>query len=246
MPRRVLAGGAMNWVRFGSAGAALGAHAVLGLFVSSIAQAPDLSALQSGKGNDDLTIVATITMQSEESLGLDAVSVRRHEASLGGKAAPQLQEEVNKELEKMDLAPEETQEPVPFAEEKKPEKQIVEQKPTTSAPASEAQEEQSAASRVFEARRSEVLSLYNSRLYQALMRNALRPDQAQKGRVVLELTLSASGELLDHHVVQNSGYAILDKAAMSSIAHAAPFPPLPPEIGREPHTMRVPFEYAVK
>ena len=83
----------MNWVRFGSAGTALGVHiAVLGLFVLSAAHEPDLSALQSGSGDDDLTIVATITMQSEDSLGLDAASVRRQDASLGGQAAPEVQE----------------------------------------------------------------------------------------------------------------------------------------------------------
>ena len=237
----------MNWVRFGSAGAALGVHiAVFGLFVLSAAHEPDLSALQSGSGDDDLTIVATITMQSEESLGLDAASVQRQEASLGGQAAPEVQEEVKKEEEKVELPPEETQDPVPLVEEKKPEKKIVEPKPSAPAPASEAQEDQRAATRAFEARRNEVLSLYNSRVYQALMKNALRPKTLEKGRVVLELTLAPSGELLDHHVVVSSGSPALDKTAMTSLERAAPFPPVPPEVSKEPHTLRVPFEYAVK
>jgi periplasmic protein TonB len=237
----------MNWVRFGSAGTALGVHiAALGLFVFSAAHEPDLSALQSGSGDDDLTIVATVTMQSEESLGLDAASVQRQEASLGGQAAPQVQEEVKKEEEKVELPPEESPEPVPLVEEKKPEKKIVEPKPSTPAPASEAQEEQRAATRAFEARRNEVLSLYNSRVYQALMKNALRPKTMEKGRVVLELTLAPSGELLGHHVVQSSGSETLDRTAMTSLERAAPFPPAPPEVSKEPHTLRVPFEYAVK
>ncbi|MGB7917373.1 MAG: energy transducer TonB [Rhodomicrobium sp.] len=237
----------MNWVRLGSAGAALGVHmAALGLFVLSAMHEPDLSALQSGGGNDDLTIVATITMQSEESLGFDAASVQRQDASLGGQAAPEVQEEVKKEEEKVELPPEETQNPVPLVEEKKPEKKIVEPKPSAPAPASEAQEDQRAATRAFEARRNEVLSLYNSRVYQALMKNALRPKTMQKGRVVLELTLAPSGELLDHHVVVRSGSPALDKTAMTSLERAAPFPPVPPEVSKEPHTLRVPFEYAVK
>ena len=237
----------MNWVRFGSAGAAVGVHiAVLGLFVLSAAHKPDLSALQSGRGNDDLTIVATITMQSEESLGFHAASVQRQEVSLGGQAAPQVQEEAEKEEEKVELPPEETQEPVPLVEEKKPEKRIIEPKPSTPAPASEAQEEQRAAARAFEARQNEVLSLYNSRVYQALMKNALRPKTMEKGRVVLELTLAPSGELLDHHVVVSSGSSALDKTAMTSLERAAPFPPVPPEVSKEPHTLRVPFDYAVK
>ena len=237
----------MNWVRLGSAGAAFGVHiAALGLFVLSAAHEPDLSALQSGKGGDDLTIVATITMQSEESLGLDAASVQRQEASLGGQAAPQVQEEAKKEEEKVERPPEETQEPVPLLEEKKPEKRIVEAKPSTPAPASEAQEEQRAAARAFEARQNEVLSLYNSRVYQALMKNALRPKTMEKGRVVLELTLAPSGELLDHRVVVSSGSSALDKTAMTSLERAAPFPPVPPEVSKEPHKLRVPFDYAVK
>jgi protein TonB len=237
----------MNWVRFASAGAAVGVHiAALGLFVLSAAHEPDLSALQSGNGDDDLTVVATITMQSEESLGLDAASVQRQEASLGGQAAPQVQEEVKKEEEKVELPPEESPEPVPLVEEKKPEKKIVEVNPSTPAPSSEAQEEQRAATRAYEARRNEVLSLYNSRVYQALMKNALRPKTMQKGRVVLELTLAPTGELLDHHVVVSSGSPTLDTTAMTSLERAAPFPPIPPEVGRQSHTLRVPFEYAVK
>ncbi|MFY9875701.1 MAG: energy transducer TonB, partial [Rhodomicrobium sp.] len=206
---------------------------------------PDLSAVQSGNGDDDLTIVATVAMHSEESLGLDAASVQHQEASLGGQAAPEVQE-VKKEEEKVELPPEETQDPVPLVEEKKPEKKIVEPKPSAPAPASEAQEDQRAATRAFEARRNEVLSLYNSRVYQALMKNALRPKTLEKGRVVLELTLAPSGELLDHHVVVSSGSPALDKTAMTSLERAAPFPPVPPEVSKEPHTLRAPFEYAVK
>lgn len=237
----------MNWVRLGSASASLGVHvAALGLFVASAMHEPDLSALQSGSGNDDLTIVATITMQSEESLGLDATSVQQQEASLGGQAAPQVQEEVKKEEEKVELPPEKSPEPVPSVEEMKPEKKIVEVNPSAPAPSSEAQEEQRAATRAFDARRNEVLSLYNSRVYQALMKNALRPKTMQKGRVVLELTLAPSGELLEHHVVVSSGSPTLDRTAMTSLERAAPFPPVPAEVSEQAHTLRVPFEYAVK
>ena len=107
-------GFAMNWIRLGSASAAVGVHiAVLGLFAASAMYQPDLAALQSGNGDDDLTVVATITMQSEESLGLDSANVQQQEASLGGQAAPQVQEEVKKEEEKVELPPEKSPEPAP-------------------------------------------------------------------------------------------------------------------------------------
>ncbi len=237
----------MNWVRIGAASAAVSVHAAfVALFVLLSMHEPDLAAIQSGGGEDDLSVVATITMQSEESLGLDAASLQHQEASAGGQAAPRVQEEVKKEEDKVELPPEVSPDPVPLIEEKEPEKKAVEQKPSTPAPASEAQDEQRAANRAYDAHRAEVLSFYNSKVYQALMKNALRPRTAQKGRVVVELTLAPSGELLDHHVVQSSGSPTLDKTAMSSLERAAPFPPVPPEAGKEIHTLRVPFEYAVK
>lgn len=236
----------MNWVRAGSAVAALGVHvAAAGLFIASALREPNVAALESGKGDDDLSVVATVTLQSEDSLGLDEANAQLQNASLGSKAAPKVEEEVKKEDEKIELPPEQSPEPVPFADEKKPEKKEVE-KPSVAAPSSEEQEEQRAASREFEARRNAVLSLYNSRIYQALMKNAIRPHTTQKGRVVLELTLAPSGELLDHRVVVSSGLPELDRIAMTSLERAAPFPPVPSEIGKESHTLRVPFEYAVK
>ena len=97
-----------------------------------------------------------------------------------------------------------------------------------------------------EARRNEVLSLYNSQVYKTLIKNAIRPKATQKGRVVVELTLAPSGELLDHRVVESSGSPSLDKIAMTSLERAAPFPPVPAEVNKQSHTMRVPFEYAAK
>ncbi len=237
----------MNWVRAGAASAALCVHAaVLGLFVVASLRALDSDALQAGGGKDDLTVVATITMDSVESLGLDAASTPRQEASVGGKAAPQVREEVKKEEEKIELPLEESHEQPPLIEEKKPEKKIVEARPSTPSPASEAQDEQRTASRAFEARRSQVLSIYNNRIYQALMRNAHRPATMARGRVVLELTLSPSGQLLAHRILESSGSETLDKSAMISLERAAPFPPVPPELGNEAQTLRVPFEHAVK
>ncbi len=60
------------------------------------------------------------------------------------------------------------------------------------------------------------------------MRHALRPKTVEKGRVVIELTLAPSGDLLAHRVVKSSGSATLDRTAMISLERAAPFPPRRP------------------
>lgn len=236
----------MNWIRIGCAVAALGVHAaVAGVFVVSALREPNADALQSGRGDDDLSVVASVSLQSEDSLGLDEANTPRADASAGAKPSPEVKEEVKKDEEKIELPPEKSPEPTPFTEDK-PEKKEQEQQPSTPAPVSDAQDELRAASREFEARQHAVLSLYNSQVYRALMKSALRPQAGQKGRVVLELTLAPSGELLDHRVVISSGVAELDRIAMTSLERAAPFPPIPAEAGREAHTLRVPFEYAVK
>ncbi|MGB8870128.1 MAG: hypothetical protein WCC96_12875, partial [Rhodomicrobium sp.] len=70
----------MSWVRTGAILAAFGVHAAAAAALLSFgANAPE--ALQSGAGKDDLSIVATVTMQSEESIGLDAVTAEHQDAS---------------------------------------------------------------------------------------------------------------------------------------------------------------------
>jgi periplasmic protein TonB len=236
----------MTFVRAVAALAAVCVHlGLLGLFFVGANREPELAALQAGQGKDELSVVATITMQSAESLGLDATSSARREESAGGRAVPQVKEAALKQEEKVELPHDEKLAAAPF-EEKEPEKEVAEQQSSNPAPSSEAEEESRAASRAFEARRSQAISVYNSAIYQALMRNALRPKTMERGRVVLELTLSPSGALLERRVVQSSGSTALDKTALMSLERAAPFPPVPPEAGVEPHTLRVPFEYAMK
>ncbi len=246
----------MSWVRAVAVLAALGVHAAGALFLISSAPESNLNALQSGNGRDDLTVAATVTLQSEESIGLDAVNAEHQEASAPAQAAPkpepQKQQEVKKEeaIEMTPPPPVESAPPQAPIQEKPPEKkeEVVKQEvqPTSPSVAALAQEEQRAMSRDLEARRSQLISLYNTRVYQALMKHALRPKAVTRGRVIVELTLSPSGQLLAHRVVQSSGYDMLDRTALASLERAAPFPPAPPELINEPHTLRVPFDYAVK
>jgi len=60
------------------------------------------------------------------------------------------------------------------------------------------------------------------------------------------LTIAPSGKLLSHEVVQSSGSDILDRAAVASLEKAAPFPPIPRDLGVSPLTLRVPFEYTTR
>jgi periplasmic protein TonB len=55
-------------------------------------------------------------------------------------------------------------------------------------------------------------------------------DGKLTGRLMVRLTLNASGEIQTIDVVKSSGEAVLDEDALSVIRAAGPFGPFPPEI----------------
>jgi protein TonB len=57
-----------------------------------------------------------------------------------------------------------------------------------------------------------------------------------EGKVVVEMQLDGAGALADLRVVEKSGYGVLDRATLSAVRRAAPFPTLPGKV-------RVPVSY---
>ena len=53
-----------------------------------------------------------------------------------------------------------------------------------------------------------------------------------EGKVGVKMTILKDGRLEAVEIIETSGYAILDKAALESVRRAAPFPPLPEEADR--------------
>jgi TonB family protein len=237
----------MSWVRASAILSALGVHgAAVAALINFGAQE---EALQTATGRDDLSVVAIVTMQSEESLGLDAVTLERQEASAAAPPVPETKQEEKREdaIEMDPPPPDETappQAPVQAkAEEKPAEKQ--EAQPAAPSLSAAAQQEQRALSRDLEARRSEAFSLYNAEIYKAIATHTLRPRKVLKGRVGVELTLSPAGKLLSRRVVKSSGVHLLDETAMANLEHV-PYPPPPAGLVREPYTVTFSFDYSVK
>jgi len=54
-----------------------------------------------------------------------------------------------------------------------------------------------------------------------------------EGRVGIRMTVMEDGRLETVEIIESSGYAILDKAALESVRRSAPFPPLPREAERK-------------
>jgi TonB family protein len=238
----------MNWVRAGAIAAALGVHAAALAGLAHYGARDD--ALQTGAGADDLSVVATVTMQSEDSLGLDAVTTERQEASAAANAVPEIKQQEAKREDAIEMEPPPPDESAPPQApiqakpvEKPVEKQ--EQQPSAASLAAVAQEEQRAISRELEARRNQAFSLYNAEIYKAIVSHAIRPKEVKMGRVGVELTLSPGGKLITRRVVKSSGVHLLDETAIANLERV-PFPPPPAGLVKEPYTVTFSFDYSVK
>jgi periplasmic protein TonB len=240
----------MNWPRITGLALALSLHAgVMALiFVRSN---PD--ALASGSGSDNLTVVATVSLESGD---LFTQSAQQASAdAVASKAAPKIVRPANAEAEtslpdtsavQQQTRDEAPKQPEAIPENKDPELPPPEkQKNVTqmTSVASEAQDAQQAAA-AQAARQSKLWSLYQTEIYSSLERHKVHI--AKTGDVLLQMTIDPSGKLLTRAVLKSSGSAELDKAAIAALERSAPFPPVPPEVSSVPLTLAVPFHFRTR
>lgn len=64
-----------------------------------------------------------------------------------------------------------------------------------------------------------------------------------QGKLVLEFTILADGQLEDARLLRSSGFSILDEEAVRAVRAAAPFQPIPPWIGKKRLPIIASFEY---
>lgn len=67
--------------------------------------------------------------------------------------------------------------------------------------------------------------------------------EGQAGRIGLRLVIARDGRLIEVSIAQSSGQAILDKAMLETARAAAPYAPLPAELG-DRVILNVPLEAA--
>lgn len=65
----------------------------------------------------------------------------------------------------------------------------------------------------------------------------------EQGDVIVRFTISADGDLLLSEIVRSSGYERFDENVLDAIREAAPFDPIPPDLG-ERLVVLAPFEFA--
>jgi TonB family protein len=84
---------------------------------------------------------------------------------------------------------------------------------------------------------SDILQRFTQNVRRRIESKKIYPLAARKsmleGQVGLKITLLKSGQLETVEIIESSGHAILDKAAVESARKAAPFPSLPEGVERE-------------
>ncbi len=96
----------------------------------------------------------------------------------------------------------------------------------------------------------DIRSRYLSRVLRRLQEAKRYPSRARRraieGRVKLELVIRREGSASPGKILQSSGHDILDEAALEMVERAAPFEPLPEELGVERLELVVPVSYTLK
>ncbi|MBI2242080.1 MAG: energy transducer TonB [Magnetospirillum gryphiswaldense] len=95
----------------------------------------------------------------------------------------------------------------------------------------------------------QAVSSWQSRLLAHLERHKTYPAQAQRqrlrGQVVVCFTMDRSGMILTQSVRDQSGHALLDRAALDMLARAQPLPAPPPQVEGALVTVTVPVKFTL-
>lgn len=91
---------------------------------------------------------------------------------------------------------------------------------------------------------------YLARILDRLRRAKRFPEAARRagryGTASLVFTVLKSGRVVGSRIVRSSGHAILDRAALAMLRRASPMPPIPPGIGRNRISVRVPVRFRLR
>lgn len=89
-----------------------------------------------------------------------------------------------------------------------------------------------------QSQRQSLLVTWGAKVRARVARRA--PRGVGKGRAVVEITLSGGGQLLGVRLLQSSGNAALDKAAVDAVRRAGRFPKAPAKLGISRHSFALP------
>jgi periplasmic protein TonB len=222
----------------------IGAHVALA--AAFMTSEPATSAFDQGTGSDAFNSDMTITLDGSSMLGgaeeivetPDVAPVQQITAAEPVQTKePELKDIVTSSEATVE-APQEIKEDKPVEEEKPQQVTTQEVAPLVATEQQEVGSKQSGGDAV--AQRA-----YMGEIAKKINRSKVRPSRRLSGTVVLQFTVSPTGELLSHSILQSSGTKELDDAALAALERSAPFPAMPEAAGSKPLPLQVPFNFSV-
>lgn len=207
------------------------------------------AALHHGAGNDMMVVEQGIALEGFAQLGQDEFTLEEIEAipAEASEAQPEIKEvsEVE-EYEVLSSAEGPVQED--FEE---PVEEVLEQPlpPQLAALAQEAEiavREHRAAGEAREGGDATAQSAYMGVLRGHIEKHKVNPRSRYTGTAVVRFKVDSTGNVVSREVTSSSGNKVLDEAAVASIDQAAPFPPMPNEVGRSELEISVPFQFKIR
>jgi protein TonB len=93
--------------------------------------------------------------------------------------------------------------------------------------------------------KAKLQSIWGAKIRSRIERRKRYPSgQRGKGRVVLRITVAASGKLINYRVAKSSGVAGFDQAALKAVSRAGKFPSAPKQLGGKPFTFNLPMSFS--
>ncbi|MBX9683649.1 MAG: TonB family protein [Hyphomicrobium sp.] len=207
--------------------------------------------LESGSGTDAMNVEAGIAIEGLAKLG-DALETIETVEIAPVNASPPPPEDI-KPVDELHDAITATDSPseAPIAEVKEP-PPVVEQVPPPEvqvqerAPDQVAILSQQSSGEAKSGSDAKAYGRYMGQINQRVQRAKINPRARIGGTVLMRFTVGLRGELLKTEVATSSGSPLLDKAAISALERAAPFPPIPPEVSTKPLAFTQPFRFIMR
>jgi periplasmic protein TonB len=203
------------------------------------------AALEEGSGHDIMVVDQGVAVEGFAKLGEDEVSVEPVETPPLA-AAQTIPEQIDQVEDQQVI----TSISGPEQEDiKKPDQEVVEQPqpPQVAAVEQENVVVQHESSGVQKKGGSTTARFaYMGKLRSHLEHSKVNPGTQTSGTAVVRFKVRANGELVSREIESSSGSRVLDQAALDSIEKAAPFPPMPKDLGSDDLEISVPFKFSVR
>jgi protein TonB len=96
----------------------------------------------------------------------------------------------------------------------------------------------------------DALAAYKSAVQRRLERNKKYPPMARNNRiqgiVYVTFTINKSGQVVNSHIVNSSGYPVLDDEAMALLRRVNPLPSIPDEVRANVVTLTAPLQFRMR